>query len=180
VVPIVPRGQAILLQPKVLPASVELTPKRTRNRVGNGHKKQMVRSLLPQEKDFFRANFLAANGMLEEKDCTVLKEKVSEEVAIFQVTGFISYLHRDVASGRTVLQDTRAYLEWMRIKYPHLLIQYNSERFIHARHINEVGQRQGLAPTAHVSTDEEPIVPMTRGGPVFKVFPRKGSLYRGS
>jgi hypothetical protein len=82
-----------------------LVEPRRRNRVGNGHKKEKVRNLFNHERDYLRSAFLLRGGMLNEDDCLGLKANMAAEVAIFQITGFISYLHREVAQGKIHLND---------------------------------------------------------------------------
>jgi hypothetical protein len=140
----------------------------------NGHKSEMVRKLNNEERNFFRQSFLRKNGEFEEDDCVALKAGVSEDVAIFQVTGFISYLHRDVAQGRTTLPNLPAYLEWMHMKYEGLWSQYNNPRFQDIRYQNEQARRSGRRPEASIPIEEVPIRPQFATRPTFKAFPRRG------
>lgn len=143
----------------------------------NGHKSEMVRKLNNTERDLFRTAFITKNGEFEEDDCVVLKRRVSAEVAIFQVTGFISYLHRDVAQGRTVLPDLQRYKDWMSSKYPNLLQQYFSPRFALVREANEQAREAGR-PMNAVPIREVPIRQQFSTEPTFVIHKRKG-VYKG-
>jgi len=155
----------------------EPKPKVTRNRTGNGHTPEFKRKLNDTERAFFRSSFLRKDGRFEEDGCVTLKSGVHEDVAIFQVTGFISYLHREVAQGRIELRDLHAYLNWMHTKYEGLWSQYNNPRFTAVRLRNQQARRQGQAPSVTIPFDEVPIQQFTK--PKFKAFPRRGSYHRG-
>ena len=140
----------------------------TRNRIGNGHKKSMTRRLTGQERDGLRAFFLSKNGMLEDDDCVQYRSlSMDHVVGIFQVTGFISYLHREVAEGRTVVKDLTTYEEWMRTKYGQLWAQYNSPRFVDVRNQNKIARAKGNPATARVSPQQAPLTP------AFTHFPKR-------
>ena len=96
---------------------------------GNNHKKEKTRGLTDSERDSLRAFFLSLDGQIEEDACVAIKRGMNDDVAIFQVTGFVSYLHKEVASGALKLRDLEGYIEWMKAKYPKLLEQYNSEKY---------------------------------------------------
>jgi hypothetical protein len=157
--------------------AVQVKPKITRNRTGNGHKSTMVRKLNDQERNFFRSSFLRKNGEIEEDDCVAMKAGVANEVAIFQVTGFISYLHRDVALGRTQVRDLPAYKEWMRTKYGALWAQFNNPRFTEVRHRNAAARALGQ-PMVNIPLQEIPIRKQFSTTPNFKAFPRRGAYAR--
>lgn len=149
----------------------------TRNRVGNGHKKQFVRKLYDSERDMLRQQFMVRDGRIEEDDCVRLKQTMNAEVAIFQVTGFISYLHRDVAIGRIVLRNLDAYIEWMHTKYEGLWQQYNRPKFVAIRLQNNLNRRAGQ-PLVGVPLEEVPITPQfqttTPKFSAFNSFRRRG------
>jgi len=124
-------------------------PRRIRNRTGNGHRKQAVRKFLDCERDYMRSVFQEKNGQLEHGDCAIIKRDLLDgnEIAIWQVVGFISYLHRSVASGVTLLRDPPSYLTWMQNKYPALFAQFNSEKYRQLRRYNET---QGADPVPDI------------------------------
>ena len=103
----------------------------------NGHKIEKKRDLLDTEKDSLRAFFESVDGQVEEDGCVTLKNSMDADVGIFQVTGFISYLHREVASGKIKLNDVEGYIEWMKSKYPALMERYNSDKFVALRRQND-------------------------------------------
>jgi hypothetical protein len=156
--------------------AVQAKPRITRNRTGKGHKSEMIRKLHDSERDCIRRTFLIKNGQIEEDDCVRIKPYMGNDVAIFQVTGFVSYLHRDVALGRTQVRDLPAYKEWMRTKYSGLFVQYNNPRFTEARHINVAARAQGLN-TLSIPISE-PIQNQFSTTPSFKAFPRRGTYAR--
>jgi hypothetical protein len=177
VVAIPPQAVVVLPGQDTMTTVIQPRIKQTRNRVGNGHKKQMIRKLIDSERDYFRREFLSKNGQITEDFCVAMKRNVSPDVAIFQVTGFISYLHRDVALGRTQVRDLMAYCEWMRTKYEDLWAQYNKPIFVQTRQQNAQNRATGR-PLVGIPMEREPIVQQFNGDPSFKFFPRKG-LNRG-
>lgn len=76
----------------------------------NGHKASMKRKLEEQEKDFIRSQFINLNGIIYEDVCIKIHKELGKEVTIFQVTGFITLLHRYVAKGEIELRDMGSYL----------------------------------------------------------------------
>jgi len=150
----------------------------TRNRTGNGHTSEFVRKLKDPERNFFRSAFMGKDGLIQEDDCNVLLSGVDDEITIWQVTGFISYLHRQVAQGLIQLRNLPAYLEWMQTKYEGLWTQYNSNRFTSVRVVNEQSRRRGEPATVSIPIEEVPIRP-AYARPNFKAFPRRGSYSRG-
>lgn len=158
--------------------AVQPKPKITRNRTGNGHKSEMVRKLNDSERNWLRSAFLRKNGQIEEDDCVTFKgQMISDCIAIFQITGFISYLHRDVAQGRTLVGDLQSYLNWMRDKYGALWAQYNNPRFTAMRTYNQATRRTGR-PLQAIPISSVPIQPQFSTTPNFKAFPRRGAYAR--
>ena len=150
---------------------------RTRNRTGNGHKKTMTRKLFDEERAIIRGAFTQKNGQFKEEDCVQLRaSRLNQVVAIFQVTGFVSYLHRAVASGMTQLRDLPAYLNWMEGKYSSLWAQYNNPRFVALRSQNARARSSGQR-MATIPIDEVPLVNFSTR-PVLTAFPRAGAYAR--
>lgn len=122
-----------------------------KKRMGNGHKSEKKRDLIDSERNLIK-NFLfiPKNGQIDNDDCVAFKNKVVnelDEIAIFQVTGFVSVLHTDVASGILMVNDLVAYEAWMRTKYGQTLwARYNLPLYVKTRAINASLVRQGLAP----------------------------------
>lgn len=164
------------VQPPVQ-TSVVIRPKITRNRVGNGHKSEMVRKLNDQERDLIRSVFIAKNGQIEEDDCVTIKPSLGEDIAIFQITGFVSYLHRDVAIARTQLRDLTAYKTWMANKYAGLWTQYNSDKVRRLRQHNVLNRASNI-PLQGASMQDVPITPQFSTTPRFKALPRQYSYAR--
>jgi hypothetical protein len=95
-------------------------------RNGNGHKSTMTRKLNDTEKDQIRAEFIALNGQVHEDACVQVHKNLpdSNDVGIFQVVGFVSYLHFQVARGKIILRDLTAYEEFLQKKYARLWPKY--------------------------------------------------------
>jgi hypothetical protein len=132
-------------------------PRAYKKRTGNGHKSLKVRDLLNPEKDSIREFFLFKNGMIGNDDCTSFKLQMVAEVAIFQITGFVSYLHCKVAEGLLTLQNLIIYEAWMRTKYhDSLWARYNYAVYVKVRTQNQELIAAGQAPTAKVPKDYKP------------------------
>ena len=151
---------------------VAVQPKRAyKQRTGNGHESTKTRSLYNTERDSMRAFFLDKGGMIDNDDCVTFKLKaLPADVSIFQVTGFISVLHAEVAEGRTQVKDLVAYEAWMRAKYSNLWARYNHPMYVQIRKINNVLVSQGKQPTAKVSDGQKVNVWLK---PKFVAFPKK-------
>lgn len=133
--------------PQTVPStgiSVAGRPSGPRN--GNGHKSEKTRDLHDRERDGMRNWFISKNGQIADDDCVEFKNGMAADVAIFQVTGFISYLHRDVACGRTQLSDLAAYEKWMHDKYGKLWAQYNDPKYVQSRQQNQAAIAAGNKP----------------------------------
>jgi len=98
----------------------------TRKRTGNGHKSDMKRKLNDQEKDLIREEFITLNGQIHEDACVEVHKKlpVPTDIGIFQVTGFVSYLHFQVAARKIIVRDLQAYETFLQAKYAKLWAQY--------------------------------------------------------
>ena len=97
-------------------------------RNGNGHRSTMVRKLFDDERDIIRAQFLKLNGQIHEDACLPIKNLLGSEVAIFQVTGFISLLHTYAAMGRLQVNDFPAYENWMKTQRK-IWARYSSPKY---------------------------------------------------
>jgi len=143
----------------------------------NGHRSEMVRKLNDGERAWLKNKFIQKNGQIANDDCVAFKgQMISDVIAIFQITGYISVLHRYVALGRLELRDLSAYLNWMEYKYQGLWSQYNNKRFTAVRIVNTASRVNGQQPTANIPIEEVPI--QTSAGvlsitPTFKAFPRR-------
>jgi len=163
--------------PEAAQTTVLIKPKITRNRTGNRHKREKVRDLEDVERAFFRKTFLDKNGQIENDLCTVMKQGVASEVAIFQITGYISYLHREVAQNRLVLNNLQAYCQWMCERYHDLWEQWNRPAFVNMRRINGENRAVGR-PLERVSTQQEPTVFIALKKPILKPFAKRGVFHR--
>lgn len=97
-------------------------------RSGNGHKVNKIRSLYGNEKDTIRAEFLNLNGQIAEDASKPIHAGLSKEVSIFQVTGFITYLHSLIAGGALEVRDMPAYLTFLQ-GHRGLWAKYNSPKY---------------------------------------------------
>lgn len=148
-------------------------PRQYKKRVGNGHKKVKVRDLYDNERDIMRYKlFLPKNGQISDDDCVTFKaQHLPAEVAIFQVTGFISVLHTEVAEGKTQVDDLVAYENWMRVKYGGTLwLRYNLPRYVKVRSLNMDLVAQGKQPTLKVEKEKPAQISLT---PKFTAFAKK-------
>jgi hypothetical protein len=185
---------ALLVVPKPVPVAPRATgtaqvtvikPKITRNRIGNGHKKQKVRDLHDSERTFLRSTFQAKNGQIEDDFCVDLKygngsaTGMDADVAIFQITGFMSFLHREVAQNRLVLQDLQAYCNWMHTRYADLWEQWNRPAFVNIRRVNAENRTAGR-PLASIPRTQSPTVFTPASSPAFKPFARRGVFHRNA
>jgi len=98
-------------------------------RSGNGHKSLKKRDLTDSEKSSIRGFFTEKNGQIENDACVEYKKKeMDPDVAIFQVTGFVSYLHLQIARGKLRVHDMTAYLEFIG-SHRNLWATYNSPKY---------------------------------------------------
>lgn len=144
--------QSFIQQPSGTTLVVQEDGRRTyKKRTGNGHTSEKVRDLENFERGMIRDHlFIPKNGQIEDDDCVIFKNNVSEmnEIAIFQITGFISVLHTQVAEGRLMVNDLVAYELWMRTKYGRLWARYNLPIYATARAVNAQAIATGQTPTA--------------------------------
>lgn len=95
---------------------VEVIDRPKRN--GNGHSTTKKRRLQGDEKDTIRKFFIFQNGQIGDDDCVeLLKNQQWADLSIFQITGFVSYLHREAARGRIHIRDKQAYHQFVEKKY---------------------------------------------------------------
>jgi hypothetical protein len=171
-----PVQRAVVESPPQTAMAVQV---KRRNRQGNGHRSEMVRKLNDGERDWLRAAFLRKNGQIEEDDCVTFKgQMISDVIAIFQITGFISVLHRYVALGRMEVRDLPAYLNWMQSKYGGLWSQWNNTRFVTVRAQNLQARQNGQPAQASIPYEEVPIQGQFSTTPSFKAFAKRGTFHR--
>jgi hypothetical protein len=97
-------------------------------RNGNGHLRLKKRELTDAERDTIRASFLKVNGEIDEDSCLPIKAECGSEVTIFQVTGFVTYLHRQVAAGATKVRDIQSYESFLKA-HRNLWATYDSPKY---------------------------------------------------
>lgn len=92
---------------------------------GNGHKKTKVRDLNDSERSCITTIFQNVGGMFQYKDCTKkILPLMGSDIAIYQVTGFISQIHVSVYKGTLEVADRKAYFAFMAEKYPKIHARY--------------------------------------------------------
>jgi hypothetical protein len=125
-----PAAEAVKNEPE---PDAEYTP-----RNGNGHKVEKKRNLTNPERDMIRAEFMQVKCMIYEDACVEMYNRIkttlpnSLELAIFQVTGFVSYLHAQIAEGKLIPPDIDLYKTWLQGKRE-LYATYNSPKYIELR-----------------------------------------------
>ena len=161
---VLPEGSKIIVQPH----------RAYKKRQGNGHKSVKVRDLWDAERDAMRHQlFLPQNGQISDDDCLAFKPKVGAEVGVFQITGFVSVLHRYVAEGRLQVNNLAAYENWMSQKYGgSLWAQYNNPKFVAVRQQNQAAIAAGQKPLFKVGKDQTKQISISLT-PKFVAFPKK-------
>jgi hypothetical protein len=97
---------------------------------GNGHKRMKIRDLEQHEKDKIETLlFVPSNGQIYPDMCVQFKAtKLPAEVAIFQVTGYVTALHGRVARGKLHVRNAGAYETFIR-NHRALWRTYDSPRY---------------------------------------------------
>lgn len=115
------------------------TTKNSTPRNGNGHAVGIKRKLNSLEKDNIRADFKQLNGEYEDqkKSCTALLPQMGTEITVWQITGFVSFLHREIAAGRFEVDDMDSYMNFLE-RHKQLWAQYNSQKYQNLRASNPV------------------------------------------
>jgi hypothetical protein len=119
--------------PQTQPAG-STTPVTGTQRKGNGHAPGKKRKLNNPEKDNIKAEFMALNGEFEDakKSCTALLPQMGTDVTVWQITGFVSYLHREIAANQLQVPDMDAYMKFIE-NHRRLWAQYNSQKYQNLR-----------------------------------------------
>ena len=100
------------VNPAPVSAPASTTPS-TNKFSGNNHSCGKKRRLTDQERDFITSVFDKKNGNLDEKDCSDIADHLGLSVngkTPWQVTGYVSELHRRVADGRHTVPDKSKYV----------------------------------------------------------------------
>jgi hypothetical protein len=130
--PVIPEPVVVaVLDPPVVRVT-ESPPGKTPSK--NGHKSLKIRDLFEPEKDKIKNElFIPNNGIIERDLCVTFKRQhMPEEVTIFQVTGYVTTLHGQVAKGVFRLRNQRAY-EAAIEKHRALWNTYNTPKYIERR-----------------------------------------------
>jgi len=122
-------------------------------RNGNGHKEAFKRKLNDPEKNFIRAEFMKLNGQFEDakKSCTAMLPNMGVEITVWQITGFVSYLHREIAAGRFKVNDMPSYLSFLE-NHKKLWAQYNSPKYQKLRANPQPVAQTATGPTLRAGT----------------------------
>ena len=84
---------------------------------GNGHKSLKVREMTDSEKRVLKSRFMHKNGEFKLDDIVRFKNTAALDLSglsVFQLTGFVSSLHREVACGRIKLENPESYARWIK------------------------------------------------------------------
>ncbi len=108
-------------------------------RNGNGHATTWKRKLNDNEKNYIHGEFLKLNGEFEDakKSCTAMLPRMGAEISVWQITGFVSYLHREIAANRSQVGDMDVYMKFLK-NHKKLWAQYNSSKYAALRKVNPV------------------------------------------
>ena len=114
-----------------VPQSDKIVPLHKSKSNRNGHKSNKKRKLNDFEKNYIRSKFYSLEGRLYRNDCVQIRlylnttkknprlsqsGKERSEITPFQVTGFMTYLHKEVAKGEIVFIDMDAYNQHLVLK----------------------------------------------------------------
>lgn len=146
-----PAPKKVVFEAKKTEAPQKKETSLAKPRNGNGHASTKKRNLSDPEKDRVRKFFLLKTGIIEDDDCVEFHKELDQDLGIFQITGFISYLHREVAMGKITFPSAAQslYEEFMKQRH-NLWATYNSPKY--------VAMRQGT---------------LKINDPVFTTFPKK-------
>lgn len=157
--PTLEQFQASLPGPEVIGIAekevIIVQPKPTRNykqRTGNGHAVAKVRKLTDEEKTKIRKWYVIKSGMIDKRDCTEFKiDCFPSEITVWQITGFVSLLHNEVAEGVIGLPQILSYVNWIKDRQGALWARWNNPQYIKVRHANVADTIQGKPPSHRVS-----------------------------
>ena len=109
----------------------------------NKHEALYRRPLNPHEETIIKVEFLKLNGVFEplKKDCTRIKNLLGDEVSVFQVSGYVTRLHKLAMSGELEMKDRRAYLATLRSHRNHWLT-YEGEKYDEMREAAKASARK--------------------------------------
>jgi hypothetical protein len=99
-------------------------------RSGNGHKTAKVRDLNDDEKNHIRRFFQAVNGEIRPDACVALRNSMTtkSEISIFQVTGFVTYMHGEIMAGLATVRNLPRYLAYLQ-SHRAMWAKYNSPKY---------------------------------------------------
>lgn len=133
--PIMYRGKVVGSM-KVEHQTIDTKPLAQTVRSGNGHKSEKTRALSDMEKDHIRRFFEAVNGQIRPDACVKLHGSLvslgSPDISIFQVTGFVTYLHGQAMQGLVTIRDFNRYQTYLQ-SHRALWAKYNSPRYMAMR-----------------------------------------------
>jgi len=156
----IPEDASTLAEKEEVELQEEIKPEEVPTRSGNGHKIEKKRNLFDEEKDTIRRWFLDVNGQIENDACVAFRTtNMDPEVAIFQVVGFVSYLHLCIAAGKLLIRDMTSYLEFLK-GHRALWATYNSPRYQRLRAKLGIAEPATKVATAAVALEES----LDRGG----------------
>lgn len=75
----------------------------------NNHPLKKKRALSPQDLTIIRRHFLISNGQIPKDYCKRIHSKLSPDISIFQVVGYVIALHAQVKKGDLAVNDRTSY-----------------------------------------------------------------------
>jgi len=105
---------------------------------GNGHASTKTRKLYDDERDFIRTRFIELNGEFDDKKkyASELLETLGTDISVWQITGFVSALHREIAAGEMIVPNMPSYLSFLS-NHRRMWARYNSIKYKNLRADNE-------------------------------------------
>jgi hypothetical protein len=119
--------------------AINTTPLTETVRSGNGHKAAKLRGLDDNEKSHIRRFFQAVNGEIRPDACVKLHNSMTtkSEISIFQITGFVTYLHGQVMAGLETVRDLNRYMTYLQ-SHRNMWAKYNSPKYAAMRARNHM------------------------------------------
>ena len=98
-----------------------------------------TRNLKDDERTTMRVYFIQKEGRVYGDDCVELKTMLSPDLSLWQVTGFISLLHHEVAEGKIKPANLSLYEDWLKVQYEAgLWARYSNPKYVEARDKNRL------------------------------------------
>jgi ribosomal protein S13 len=143
----------------------------------NHHPVAKIRPLTETEVKKIRDRFIELDGVIPDDTWVTLKKTMSKKVSIFQITGQVLRLHREVARGTVTLKNKRAYIRCVQAKRRKWMT-YKSEKYLklaeRAKKLeikNNPKRKKGSVSNPLTSIKKEIVVKNKNHHPIAKVRP---------